>query len=80
MAACYTANGSPIVGERFGCTPATPLPARHRPAVYNLLDSQATVNVHTRYESTPGTQMPYFGQAKGWQSPRYMNLVVTYSF
>ncbi len=49
-------------------------------AVYNLLNSQATVNVHTRYESTPGNYMPYFGQAKGWQAPRYMQLVVTYSF
>ena len=49
-------------------------------AIYNLLNSQAVVNVHSRYESTPGTEMPYFGQAKGWQSPRYMQLVVTYSF
>ncbi|MGN6112718.1 MAG: TonB-dependent receptor [Luteimonas sp.] len=49
-------------------------------SVYNLLNSQTTVNVHTRYESTPGTEMPYFGQAKGWQSPRYMQLVVSYSF
>jgi hypothetical protein len=49
-------------------------------AVYNLLNSQTTVNVHTRYESTPGNQMPYFGQAKGWQSPRYMQLVLTYDF
>lgn len=49
-------------------------------AVYNLLNSQAAVNVHTRYESTPGNKMPYFGQAKGWQSPRYMQLVVTYNY
>lgn len=49
-------------------------------SVYNLLNSQATVNVHTRYESAPGTRMPYFGQAKGWQSPRYMQLVVTYAY
>jgi len=58
--------------------PAGDLKARF--AVYNLLNSQTTVNVHTRYESTPGNYMPYFGQAKGWQSPRYMQLVVTYSF
>ena len=49
-------------------------------AVYNLLNSQSTVNVHTRYESTPGNEMPYFGQAKGWQSPRYMQLLVSWSF
>ena len=49
-------------------------------AVYNLFNSQTTVNVHTRYESTPGTKMPYFGEAKGWQSPRYMQMVVTYSY
>jgi hypothetical protein len=49
-------------------------------SIYNLLNNQAVVNVHSRYESTPGNEMPYFGQAKGWQSPRYMQLVVTYNF
>ena len=49
-------------------------------SVYNLLNRQATVNVHTRYERTPGSEMPYFGQAKGWQSPRYMQLVLSYEF
>jgi outer membrane receptor for ferrienterochelin and colicin len=49
-------------------------------SIYNLLDRQATVNVHSRYESTPGTPMPYFGQGRRWQSPRYMQLVVTYNF
>ena len=49
-------------------------------AIYNLLNSQTTVNVHSRYESTPGTEMPYFGQGKGWQSPRYMQLVVSYAY
>ena len=49
-------------------------------SIYNLLNSQSTVNVHTRYESTPGNRMPYFGEAKGWQSPRYMQLVVTYNY
>ena len=49
-------------------------------SVYNLLDKQATVNVHSRYESTPGNQMPYFGQGRRWQAPRYMQLVVTYNF
>ena len=49
-------------------------------SVYNLLNSQTVVNVHSRYESTPGTKMPYFGEGKGWQSPRYMQLVVTYTY
>jgi len=49
-------------------------------SVYNLLDRQVATHVHSRYESTPGTQMPYFGQARRWQSPRYMQLVVTYNF
>lgn len=51
-----------------------------RLSIYNLLNSQSTVNVHSRYESTPGTKMPYFGEGTVWQSPRYMNLVVTYNF
>ncbi len=49
-------------------------------AVYNLLNRQVKVNVHSRYESTPGNQMPYFGQGTVWQSPRYMNLVVSWNF
>ena len=49
-------------------------------SVYNLLDSQAAVNVHSRYESAPGVPMPYFGQATRWQSPRFMQLVITYDF
>ena len=49
-------------------------------SVYNLLNSETAINVHSRYESAPGVQMPYFGQARAWQSPRYMNLVVTYNF
>lgn len=49
-------------------------------AVYNLLNRQVKVNVHSRYESTPGTQMPYFGEGTVWQSPRYMNLVVSWNF
>ncbi|HZV38074.1 MAG TPA: TonB-dependent receptor [Pseudoxanthomonas sp.] len=49
-------------------------------AVYNLLNRQVKVNVHSRYESTPGAQMPYFGEGTVWQSPRYMNLVVSWNF
>ena len=49
-------------------------------SIFNLLNSQTTVNVHSRYERTPGVKMPYFGEGKGWQSPRYMQLIVSYNF
>jgi len=49
-------------------------------SVYNLFNNQAVVNVHSRYEGTPGTRLPYFGEGTVWQSPRYMQLVVTYNF
>lgn len=51
-----------------------------RLSVYNVLNRQAVVNVHSRYESQPGTRMPYFGQGTVWQSPRFTQLVVTYNF
>lgn len=51
-----------------------------RLSVYNLLNRQTVVNVHSRYESLPGVKMPYFGEGLDWTSPRYMNLVVTYNF
>jgi len=49
-------------------------------SVFNLLNSQTVINVHSRYESTAGTQLPHFGQGTVWQSPRYMQLVVTYTY
>lgn len=49
-------------------------------SVYNVLNDQAAINVHSRYEVTPGVRQPYFGQATVWQSPRYMQLMVSYSF
>jgi outer membrane receptor protein involved in Fe transport len=60
--------------------PVEDIDLKARFSVYNLLNSQTVVNVHSRYESTPGTQMPYFGQGTRWQAPRFMQLVVTYSF
>ncbi|QOW20818.1 TonB-dependent receptor [Lysobacter ciconiae] len=61
------------------------LPVEHidlkaRLSIYNLFNSQTMVNVHSRYESTPGNKMPYFGEGTNWQSPRYAQLVVTYAF
>ena len=60
--------------------PVEGIDLKARFSVYNLLNSQTVVNVHSRYESTPGNQMPYFGQGTNWQAPRYMQLVVTYNF
>ena len=60
--------------------PVEGIDLKARFSVYNLLNSQTVINVHSRYERTPGDEMPYFGEGTVWQSPRYMNLVVTWSF
>lgn len=60
--------------------PVEGIDLRARLSVYNLLNSQTVVNVHSRYESTPGTRMPYFGEGTVWQAPRYTQLVVTWNF
>jgi len=60
--------------------PVEGIDLKARLSVYNLLNSQTVLNVHSRYESTPGNRMPYFGEGTVWQSPRYANLVVTWSF
>jgi outer membrane receptor for ferrienterochelin and colicin len=51
-------------------------------SIYNLFDNQAVVNVHSRYEGAPGVPLSpnHFGEGTVWQSPRYMQLVVTYGF
>lgn len=49
-------------------------------SVFNLLNQQTVINVHSRYESQPGVKRPYFGEGTNWQSPRYMQLVMTYNF
>lgn len=51
-----------------------------RLSVYNLLNRQTVINVHSRYEGQPGTQLPHFGQGTVWQAPRFAQLVVTYNF
>src|SRR3546814_1319274 len=56
--------------------PSDKVDLKARFSIYNLLDKQTEINVHSRYESTPGNKMPYFGEATVWQSPRYMQLVV----
>jgi outer membrane receptor protein involved in Fe transport len=49
-------------------------------SVFNLLNHQATVNVHSRYEEAPGVKMPHFGEGRRWQAPRYMQLLLSYEF
>ena len=68
------------VGANVTFKPFEDIDLKARLSVYNLFNSQTVVNVHSRYESTPGNQMKYFGQGTVWQSPRYTQLVVTYSF
>lgn len=60
--------------------PVEGIDVKARFSVYNLLNSETATRVHSRYESAPGVTMPYFGQARAWQSPRYMNLVLTWDF
>ena len=60
--------------------PVDGIDLKARLSVYNLLNRQTVINVHSRYESTPGNEMPYFGEGTVWQSPRYAQLVVTWNF
>ncbi|TYT24805.1 TonB-dependent receptor [Luteimonas viscosa] len=60
--------------------PVDDVDLKARLSVYNLLNRQTVINVHSRYESTPGNQMPYFGEGTVWQAPRHMQLVVTWNF
>ena len=60
--------------------PSDKIDLKARFSVYNLLNKQTAINVHSRYESTPGNMMPYFGEPTVWQSPRYAQLVFTWNF
>jgi len=96
VANCSTLNRELVYSERgaFGrmpwlkdlsanvtwTLPVEGVDLKARFSVFNLLNSQTVVNVHSRYESTPGTRMPYFGEGTVWQAPRYMQLVVTWNF
>lgn len=60
--------------------PVEGIDLKARLSVYNLFNRQTEINVHSRYESTPGTRMPYFGEGTVWQPPRYTQLVVTWNF
>ncbi|TMN24470.1 TonB-dependent receptor [Pseudoxanthomonas sp. X-1] len=60
--------------------PVEGIDLKARLSVYNLLNRQTVINVHSRYESAPGTPMPYFGEGTVWQEPRWTQLVVTWNF
>ncbi|TWT23613.1 TonB-dependent receptor [Luteimonas marina] len=60
--------------------PVEGIDLKARFSVYNLLNRQTVINVHSRYESQPGVMRSTFGQGTRWQSPRYMQLVVTWNF
>ncbi|PJK10369.1 energy transducer TonB [Lysobacteraceae bacterium NML08-0793] len=49
-------------------------------SVFNLTNNQRVLNVHSRYEAGPGVYRSTFGQGTGWQSPRYTQLVLGWSF
>ena len=53
---------------------------RVRFSVFNITNNQTVINVHSRYEAAPGVYRPTFGQGTRWQSPRYAQLVVSWSF
>ena len=44
------------------------------------LDAQEVINVSARYEGNPGVKRSTFGTGTRWQSPRYMQLVLTYNY
>lgn len=60
--------------------PVDGIDLKARLSVYNLLNEQEATNYRSRYEVSPGVYRETFGEARGWQSPRYMNLVVTWNF
>jgi outer membrane receptor for ferrienterochelin and colicin len=68
------------LGASVTWTPFADIDLKARFSVYNLLNDQAVINVHSRYESTPGDKRPHFGEGTVWQSPRYMQLVVSYNY
>jgi hypothetical protein len=61
--------------------PVEGIDLKARLSVYNLTNNQTVINVHQRYEVTPGVvRENTFGTGTRWQSPRYTQLVVTWNF
>jgi hypothetical protein len=60
--------------------PVEGIDLKARLSVYNLTNNQTVINVHQRYEETPGKVRDTFGTGTRWQAPRYTQLVVTWNF
>ena len=60
--------------------PVDDIDLKLRFSVFNLLNQQQVINVSQRYEAQPGQVRPTWGTGTRWQSPRYMQLVMTYNF
>lgn len=60
--------------------PVPDVDLKARLSVFNLLNEQEVINVSQRYEAGPGVRRDTFATGTRWQSPRYMQLVVTWNF
>lgn len=60
--------------------PVEGIDLKARLSVYNLLNNQKVTNIHSRYELQPGQYRDTFGTGTRWQSPRYVQLVVSWNF
>ena len=60
--------------------PVDDIDLKLRFSVFNLLNQQQVINVSQRYEAQPGQVRPTWNTGTRWQSPRYMQLVMTWNF
>lgn len=60
--------------------PSDRIDLKARLSVNNLLNQQRTINVRQRYEANPGVVRPLFGTGTRWQSPRTVQLVLSWNF
>ena len=60
--------------------PVDDIDLKVRFSVFNLLDQQQVINVSQRYEAQPGQVRSTWNTGTRWQSPRYMQLVMTWNF
>lgn len=60
--------------------PVEGIDLKARFSVFNALNRQEVVAVAARYEGNPGVVRSTFGTGTAWQSPRYMQMVVTWNF
>jgi hypothetical protein len=60
--------------------PVEGIDLKARFSIFNLLNDQEVINVRQRYEKSPGVYRTTFGTGTRWQSPRYAQLVVSWTF